>query len=145
MSLFRRRPEVELTPAEGFHATDAPALQRSILAALGMGESPRAAVVPARMRVERGADDRLVLVWNNVIVGFVPPSATAAIAAEVARAGDALVVVRTVVHRPARDWRVWVGDVPTTGVPPVPDGLDTLAVPETTVLGVPVRRLDARG
>ena len=145
MSLFRRRPEVVLDLDEGFHAADAPALQRSILAALGLGESPRAAVVPARMRVERGADDRLVLVWNNVIVGFVPPSSVATLAPEVARAADAVVVVRAVVHRPGRDWRVWVGGVPEAGIPPVPEGLDTLAVPEATILGVPVRRLDTRG
>ncbi|UZN01833.1 hypothetical protein [Cellulomonas sp. S1-8] len=142
MVLFRRRPEVPADVVAGFCAAEAPAMQRSILAALGLGERPAAVDVPARMRVERGADDRLVLVWRNVIVGFVPASAAPALAAALEAAGDAALVVRTLVHRADGTWRVWVGDVPPDGFPLVPEGLDTLAAPELTILGVPVRRLD---
>ncbi|GIG41883.1 hypothetical protein [Cellulomonas phragmiteti] len=144
MALFRRRPEVPADVAVGFHAAEAPAMQRSILAALGLGDNPADAVVPARLRVERGADDRLVLVWRNVIVGFVPAEATAALATALTAAGGATLVVPGVAHRTGRTWRLWVGDVPSAGFPDVPDGLDTLAPPETTILGVPVRRLDER-
>lgn len=145
MSLFRRRAEVPAEVAVGFHAAEAPAMQRSILAALGLGERPAAAVVPARMRVERGADDRLVLVWRNVIVGFVPAQYAPPLAAALVDADGSALVVGGVVHPDGRTWRVWVGDVPPEGVPPVPDGLDTLAAPELTILGVPVRRTDGRG
>lgn len=120
-------------------------MQRSILEALGLGDRPAPAVVPARLRVEGGADGRLVLVWRNVIVGFVPPGATAPLAAQLAAAGDATLVAPGAVHHVDGTWRVWVGAVPTGGFPPVPEGLDTLAPPETTILGVPVRRLDHRG
>lgn len=126
----------------GFHAAEAPAMQRSILAALRLGDSPAATTVPARMHVERGADDRLVLVWRNVIVGFVPAEAAPTLASALDAAQGATLVVPAAVHRPDRTWRVWVGEVPSDGFPAVPDGLDTLAAPETTILGVPVRRLD---
>ncbi len=117
-------------------------MQRSILAALGLGDRPAATRVPARLVVDRGADDRLVLVWRNVIVGFVPADAAPPLADALAAAGDATVVVPGVAHRVDGTWRVWVGDVPEDGFPPVPEGLDTLAAPELTILGVPVRRLD---
>jgi len=145
MVLFRRRPEVPADVGAGFCAAEAPAMQRSILAALGLGERPAAAVVPARMHVERGADERLVLVWRNVIVGFVPADAVGTLDAALEAAGDAALVVQGCVHRTDGTWRVWVGDVPAEGFPPVPDGLDTLPAPELTILGVPVRRLDGRG
>lgn len=127
----------------GFHAAEAPAMQRSVLEALGLGARPAPAVVPARLQVERGADARLVLVWRNVIVGFVPPDATPALTTAVEGCGDATVVVDGAVHHQDGTWRVWVGPVPPEGFPPVPEGLDTLAAPEVTILGVPVRRLDA--
>ena len=126
----------------GFHAAEAPAMQRSVLEALGLGARPAPPVVPARLHVERGADARLVLVWRNVIVGFVPPDATGPLTAALDEAGDATLVVDGAVHHVDGTWRVWVGPVPPEGFPPVPDGLDTLAAPEVTILGVPVRRLD---
>jgi len=117
-------------------------MQRSILAALGLGDRPSATHVVARLAVEHGADDRLVLVWRNVIVGFVPPHAAPALAAALDAAPDASVVVDGVAHRTDGTWRLWVGPVPEDGFPPVPDDLDTLAAPELTILGVPLRRLD---
>lgn len=144
MALFRRRPEVAADVPVGFCAAEAPAMQRSILAALGLGDRPAAAVVPARLHVEHGADERLVLVWRNVIVGFVPADASPPLRAALEAAGGASLVVRGAVHRADGTWRVWVGEVPADGFPPVPDGLDTLAAPELTILGVPVRRLDGR-
>lgn len=126
----------------GFHAAEAPAMQRSVLEALGLGARPAPTVVPARLHVEHGADARLVLVWRNVIVGFVPPDAAAPLAAALDGAGGATVVVDGAVHHLEGVWRVWVGPVPADGFPPVPEGLDTLTVPEDTILGVPLRRLD---
>lgn len=141
VALFRRRPEVHVD-VTGFHASEAPAMQRSVLEALGLGARPAPAVVPARLRVERGTDARLVLVWRNLIVGFVPSDAAAPLAEALAGADGATVVVDGVVHHVDGTWRVWVGPVPAEGFPPVPDGLDTLAAPEDTILGVPLRRLD---
>jgi hypothetical protein len=145
VALFRRRAEVLAHVEDGFHAAEAPAMQRSVLEALGLGDRPAPAVVPARLRVEHGADQHLVLVWRNVIVGFVPSGATAPLAAQLAAAGEAALVVTGAVHHAEGAWRVWAGPVPEDGFPPVPAGLDTLAAPETTILGVPVRRLDQRG
>ncbi len=120
-------------------------MQRSLLEALGLGDRPAPAVVPAQVLVEPGADDRLVLVWRNVIVGFVPPSSTPDLATQLADAGDAALVAPGVVHHVDGVWRVWVGAIPARGLPAVPDDLDTLSAPELTILGVPVRRLDGRG
>ena len=117
-------------------------MQRSILEALGLGARPAPAVVPARLRVERGADTRLVLVWRNVIVGFVPPDAGGPLTTALEDADGAAVVVDGAVHHLDGTWRVWLGPVPDGGFPPLPDGLDTLAAPEDTILGVPLRRLD---
>ncbi|MCC2336684.1 hypothetical protein [Cellulomonas wangsupingiae] len=142
MPLFRRRPEVSADVLVGFCAAEAPAMQRSLLAALGLGEHPAPTVVPARLQVDRGADDRLVLVWRNVIVGFVPAHAAPDLAVRLDAAGDATLMVRGAVHRADGTWRVWVGDVPPDGFPPVPEGLDTLPPPEPSILGVPLRRLD---
>ncbi|ADG75140.1 conserved hypothetical protein [Cellulomonas flavigena DSM 20109] len=139
--LFRRRPEVHVD-VTGFHAAEAPAMQRSVLEALGLGARPAPTVVPARLQVERGADTRLVLVWRNVIVGFVPPDAAAPLVAALEGAAGATLVVDGAVHHVDGTWRVWVGPVPTDGFPPVPEGLDTLAAPDVTILGVPVRRPD---
>lgn len=130
--------------AVGFCAAEAPALQRSLLEALGLGDRPAPAVVPADLRIERGADDRLVVVWRNVIVGFVPADVAGPLADRLGTTGATALAARGAVHHQEGAWRVWVGDVPPGGFPPVPAGLDTLAAPTPTILGVPLRRLDDR-
>lgn len=126
----------------GFFAAEAVALQRSIVASLGLGPRPRPTAVPVRLRVERGSGDRLVLVSQNVIVGFVPADDAPLLARQLVAVGPAHLVAPGVVVHVDGTWRVWVGEVPPDGLPPVPAGLDTLAAPGFTVLGIPVHRYD---
>ena len=127
----------------GFFAAEAVALQRSVVASLGLGPRPAPATVPVRLRVEHGAGDRLVLVSRNVIVGFVPADDAPLLARQLEAVGTTahLVARGSVVHVDGT-WRVWVGEVPTDGLPPVPAGLDTLQAPGFTILGIPVNRYD---
>lgn len=143
MALFRRRAEVPADVVLGFFAAEAVALQRSIVASLGLGPRPVPTAVPVRLRVEHGAGDRLVLVSRNVIVGFVPADDTPLLARQLQTVGTTahLVAPGSVVQVDGT-WRVWVGDLPPDGLPPVPAGLDTLQAPGFTILGIPVHRYD---
>ncbi|GIG21624.1 hypothetical protein Cch01nite_23480 [Cellulomonas chitinilytica] len=147
MRLFRRhRPPVvppeAVGPFDGFTAADAPALQRSFVAALHIGERAERQDVPGTIEIGRGAAGRLVVIWRNLVVGFVPPDRAAPFDAALPADPRAVVAVDGVVHHADGLWRVWVGDLPADGFPPPPPGLDTLPVPEDTVLGI---RLDRRG
>lgn len=136
----------------GFHAAEAPALQRAIVQALGRDRA-RGLPVQAELEIVHGRGDTLVLVWRNAIVGFVPPDEATTLAPQLPPAGSREVTVVDgsvfpVVHQPPRAgddkhgvlWRIWVGRVPDE-IPPVPDGLDHLDVPEPKILGIPVNRL----
>lgn len=151
MSLFRRRrPRVHVPFDEGCHAAEAPALQRGIVQALGH-DARAGRMVPAELEVVRGREGRLALVWRQAFVGFVPADRVDELRGRL----DALdrravaLVPGAVLPMPdpaAADapWRVWIGPVPDA-IPSVPEGLDTLAVPERTILGVPVSKLRAPG
>jgi len=147
--LFRRpRPLVDAPPevvAEGFAAAEAPALQRSLVAALHHQERADGRELPGDLEIGRGAGDRLVVIWRNLVVGFVPPDRVAPFTALLPDDPRAGVVVRGVVHHVDGLWRVWVGDRPASGFPPPPAGLDTLAVPPDTLLGIPLPRHDGSG
>ena len=142
VALFRRRAEVPADVVLGFFAAEAVALQRSIVASLGLGPRPTPTALPVRLSVERGAGDRLVLVSRNVIVGFVPADDAPLLARQLDAVGTARLVAPGVVVHVDGTWRVWVGDVPSDGFPPVPAGLDTLEAPGFTILGIPVHRYD---
>ncbi|MBT0992999.1 hypothetical protein KIN34_01670 [Cellulomonas sp. DKR-3] len=152
MSLLRRRPRERIELAEGFHAAEAPALQRAIVQALG-NDRHGGRAVPAEVQVQRGRDGHLALVWRNGIVGFVPREHVPALAGQLARYDERAVVlvdgsVHPEVHAPPRDgddahgvlWRIWLGPAPAA-YPEPPAELDALPVPERTILGVPVSRL----
>ncbi|WP_309135396.1 hypothetical protein [Cellulomonas sp.] len=142
MRPFRHRPPVPAHVGEGFLAAEAPALQRSFRAALHAAERAAGQPVPADVEVSRGADDRVVLAWRNVLVGFVPESHRALLAAQVDAARPAALTAEGVVHRSDHLWRLWVGPAPEDGFPPPEPGLDTLPAPENTILGIRLPRPD---
>jgi hypothetical protein len=83
-------------------------------------------------------------VCRNVVVGFVPADRAPALSTQREAAGrKARLVTPGLLHRDGDVWRVWVGPVPEGGIPATPAGTDTLATPEPTVLGVPLRRADS--
>jgi hypothetical protein len=147
--LFRRhRPVVDApaaVAADGFTAADAPAFQRSFVAALHAGERADRRDVPGVLQIGRGAGDRLVVIWRNLVVGFVPPDRTAPFEALLPAGPRAGVELAGVVHHADGLWHVWVGDPPAAGFPTPPAGLDTLPTPEDTLLGIRLPRPDGGG
>jgi hypothetical protein len=147
--LFRRHRPVVAAPAaltaDGFAAADAPAFQRSFVAALDAGERAGRRDVPGVLQVGRGAGDRLVVIWRNLVVGFVPADRTAPFEALLPAGPRAGVELRGGVHHADGLWHVWVGDPPADGFPPPPAGLDTLPAPEDTLLGIRLPRHDTGG
>jgi hypothetical protein len=141
--ILPRRPHARADVASGFLATEARALQTSLVGVLGAAERATGADVPVEVELEPGRDARVVVVCRNVVVGFVPADRAAALAGQRERAGRrARLTAEGLLHRDGDVWRVWVGPVPDGGLPPTPAGTDTLAAPEPTVLGVPLRRTD---
>ncbi|SFB22699.1 hypothetical protein [Cellulomonas marina] len=140
MAFFRRRDRVRADLVEGFAVTEAVALQTALVGALRPAERASGAAVPAELVLEAGLDGRVVVVWRNAVVGFVPPARERELAVRVAGAGRALLTVAGAVHRdgPSGPWRVWAGPVPPAGFPrPAPDE-DRLAPPPRRVLGIPL-------
>ncbi|ASR57043.1 hypothetical protein CBP52_16635 [Cellulomonas sp. PSBB021] len=135
---------------DGFHIAEAPALQRAIVQVLGM-DRVGGVPVPAELQLEPGREGALVVVWRNMIVGFVPPERAGELTARLP-GGRAVGVVHGCVHPEVHElprdgddrhgvlWRVWAGPVPET-FPEVPQGLDRLDVPERAILGIPLARL----
>ncbi len=150
MKLWGRKERVTLEVDDGFHVAEAPALQRAIVQVLG-ADKTGGVPVPAELRLEPGRGDALVVVWRNMIVGFVPPERAGGLAARLP-GGRAVGVVPGCVHPEMHDvprdgddrhgvlWRIWAGPVPEV-FPEVPEGLDRLAVPERTILGIPLSRI----
>lgn len=133
MRLFDRWRSAEV-PADvgpGFWVAEATAMQRAIITALGAAERahPR---VPARLELSPGAEGRVVVVWRNVIVGFVPPEHAAPLRRQLEVAGKATLVSAGVVVEVGGRRRIWAGEGDPTGSPPV----DELAAPPTTIFGM---------
>ncbi|MCG7286268.1 hypothetical protein MHY85_09830 [Cellulomonas sp. ACRRI] len=136
-----RRTVVAAEVPSGFHAAEARALQVALTQVLTGVERAAGRAVPVDVVLEAGRDGAVVVVCRNRVVGFVPAPHAGGLRAQVDRAGRrAHVVAPGTVVRDDGLWRVWVGPEPTGGVPPVPDGLDTLPEPQPTILGVPLRR-----
>ncbi|WP_168216891.1 hypothetical protein [Cellulomonas sp. Y8] len=136
-----RRPTVAADLPAGFHAAEARALQVALTGVLSAVERAADAPVPVDLAFEAGRDDALVVLCRNRVVGFVPAAYADGLRAQVAAAGRRAHLVAP--GRVVRDGglrRVWVGPEPEGGLPPVPDGLDTLPEPQPTILGVPLRR-----
>lgn len=141
---------MRLTPARvaadvgpGFHVAEAAALQTALQGALGAVERAAGRPVPVEVRLEGGRDAAVVVVCRNHVVGFVPAEHGDGLRAQLDAAGRRTRLVAPGLVFPDGDlWRVWVGEQPAGGLPPVPEGLDTLAAPDPTVLGIPLRRHD---
>ncbi len=143
-----RRTRVAADVGPGFHAAEARGLQTALGGVLTAVERAVGTAVPVEVRLDASRDAAVVVLCRNQVVGFVPPTPAelaAGLRAQQERAGRrALLVAPGLLHRDAGTtlWRVWVGATPDDGLPPVPEGLDTLAAPEPSVFGVPLRRGD---
>lgn len=148
-----RRPRVAADVGPGFHAAEARALQTALHGILSAVERAAARPVPVEVRLDASRDAAVVVVCRNQVVGFVPqrppgpdgsPGAldlAADLRAQQVRAGRRThLVAPGLLHRDADLWRVWVGAEPDDGLPPVPDGLDTLGAPEPSIFGIALRR-----
>jgi hypothetical protein len=117
----------------GFVAAEAPALQVAILAALG-GLRRGNSTVPAELAFTRGAEGRVVIVWRNRFVGFVPLSHEDLLLAQVKAAGASGLTTQGQLYFDGELWRVWVGPTPDAMPQPEP-GMDELPPPATTIFG----------
>lgn len=141
MRLTAARVAADVGP--GFHVAEAAALQTALHGVLTAAERASDRPVPVELRIEGGRDAAVVVVCRNQVVGFVPAGHRAGLRAQLAAAARrSRLVAPGVVFRDAGLWRVWAGAAPDAGLPPVPGGLDTLAAPEPTILGIPLRRTD---
>ena len=137
-------PPIPADVGEGFIATEAPAMQQSILSAMRGGEGKRA-VITADLEFKTGAAERVVVDWRNRYVGFVPTSHLASMRGQLVAAGKAVLIAPGEVYFDGKFWRVWVGPPPEFGFPEVPHGYDELPVPPMTIFGVPLNRLRRPG
>ncbi len=124
--IFRRRPPAlaaEIT--EGFWVTEAPAFRQPIRSAL-TGAEVRQALVPVEVAFGRGAEERVVVLLRNFIVGFVPEDRATDIRVQLAAAGQARLTTSARVHQEDGEWRIWAG-------PPWPDGASPPDYPAPTI------------
>jgi hypothetical protein len=141
-----RTTRVAADVGAGFHAAEARGLQTALVGVLTAVERAAGTAVPVEVRLDATRDAAVVVLCRNQVVGFVPPDPAglaAGFRAQQAGAGRrARLVAPGLLHRDAATalWRVWVGAEPDDGLPPVPEGLDTLAAPEPSIFGVPLRR-----
>lgn len=138
-----RTARVGAEVAVGFHAAEARALQTALLGVLAAAERATGRPVPVDLTVDAGRGDGLVVLCRNQLVGFVPEEHAPPLRVQRERAGRRTrLVLPGLLVLDGATWRVWAGPVPEGGVPAAPDGLDALPAPQTTVLGVPLRRDD---
>lgn len=136
MRLFGRHAEVPAEVGDGFVAGEAVALQTSFRAVLTAPERTAGEPVRAELQLEPGKGGRVVVVWRNVVVGFVPPAHEADLRGQRNRAGKDRLVSPGQVYRDGAVWRVWVGPRPPAGHRAPEPGADRLAAPPTRVLGL---------
>ncbi|WP_193311409.1 hypothetical protein [Georgenia satyanarayanai] len=136
MRLFDRWRSAEV-PADigpGFWVAEAGAMQRAIGTALGGADRSRS-VVAAHLELSAGAEGRVVVVWRNVIVGFVPPDHAPPLLPQIEAAGRATVVAPGRVVERDGQLRIWAGEGEPTGRPPT----DELSPPPATIFGIALR------
>ncbi|MPV51324.1 MULTISPECIES: hypothetical protein [unclassified Pseudactinotalea] len=144
MLRFWRRHRAEPMAAElaqGFWASDAVGLQRAILSLLSAVDRRRGGL-SGRVEFTAGAEGRVVVVWGNRIVGFVPPAHAGSLHAQLGEADPAALVADASIRRYEENWRVWVGPEwgggGGEGGPEEP--IDELDAPPPTILGIPTKR-----
>src|SRR5699024_8014072 len=111
MLRFWRRHRAEPVMAElasGFWASEAVALQRSILMCLTATER-RAGGLDGRVQFSAGAEGRVVVLWQNRIVGFVPPDHVESLHAQLGEASPGALVASGRIREYDGAWRIWVG------------------------------------
>jgi len=141
VTLFRRHRSHPLDIVDGFEASEGRALQRSLTAALLAHERAARHDLPILLEIGRGSGDRPVVIWRNLIVGFVPPDRAMQLEQLLPDGPRGVVTVRGFARRSGGLWRVWVGKMPDEGLPaPTATHLDTLPEPEFTIFGIPLRR-----
>jgi hypothetical protein len=134
-------PPVPADVGEGFVATEAPAMQQSILSAMRAGEG-KGDPIAADLEFASGAAQRVVVGWRNRYVGFVPTSHLASMRGQLVAAGKAVLTAPGEVYFDGKFYRVWVGVPPVDGYhPALPGGYDELPIPPLTIFGVPLTRL----
>lgn len=140
MRLFGRRDAVPAQVGDGFVAGEAVALQTSFQAALTGHERAAREPVAAELQLDPGKGGRVVLVWRNVVVGFVPPAHEADLRGQLNRAGKGRLVCPGQVYRDGDVWRVWVGARPPVEHPAPEPGTDRLSAPPTRIFGLALPR-----
>ena len=137
MKIFgRRRPAPPAEVGEGFWVTEAPALQQGIRSALTAGETARQ-TAPAELHIEQGREERLVVLWRNFIVGFVPESQLPALRRQLA--DHPRLTIRGAAHLHGREWRIWAGPPWPVSPPPYPQ--PTIEPAPAAIFGVQLRSL----
>lgn len=132
------RPQVVADVGDGFWVTEATALQRSISGALGFRDRHRG-LADVLLSFDTAPEGGVVVVCRNRNIGFVPSSHAPSLRAQMSAARPATLTARGHVYQHGELWRVWAGPIPESG-PPAPDpGIDQMAAPPTTILGIPMR------
>ncbi|WP_324649949.1 hypothetical protein [Georgenia sp. H159] len=144
MSIFRRRrtPELAADLGSGFWVTEAPAMQHAILGALTRAESARA-VVPVELTFDAGAEGRVVALWRNLIVGFVPDDVAPTVRQQLADAGEARLVTSGLALPEGREWRIWAGPPWLEGTRPPSYPASTIRPTPPAIFGIQLRTPDA--
>ena len=118
---------------QGFVALEAPALQATIRSVFVAGEG--GGPLAAELSFAPGADGRVVAVWRNRNVGFVPEPHAAVIRRQLDEPGPGRLVADGRVYDDGTWWRVWVGPDPAGGFPVPDDAYDELAPPIPSIFG----------
>lgn len=129
----RRRASRPAEVGDGFVATEAPALQATIRSAFELGEG--GGPMSVELAFAPGAAGRVVVVWRNRNVGFVPPDHLDDMRRQLEAAGNARLVAPGLVYHDGTWLRVWVGQAPQGPLPVPPAGYDLLPAPPTTIFG----------
>ncbi|MBU4336890.1 MAG: hypothetical protein KJ548_09980 [Actinobacteria bacterium] len=129
----RARHDVPADLPEGFVATEAPALQATIRSAFVAGEG--AAPMAVELTFAPGAAGRVVVVWRNRNVGFVPREHADDLHRVLTQGQHVRLVAEGRLYHDGSWWRIWVGPDPVGPLPVPPAGYDELPPPAPTIFG----------
>lgn len=104
-------------------------MQHAIRGALTAAEATTSAV-PVELSFDHGAEGRVIALWRNLIVGFIPDDVAPGLRQQLSDAGEARLVTRGQAMQVGREWRVWAG-------PPWPEGTTPPPYPGSTIAPAP--------
>lgn len=136
MSIFsRRKPEVRADVGLGFWVKEATALQRAIAE---IKAAPAEPDTHANIDIEftAGADNRVVTLWRNTIVGFVPDREVPGLQRQLKDAGPARLVSEAHLTKYDGLLRIWAGPWPGKDNLPTPPP-DEIEPEPNKIFGVP--------